>query len=308
MEQITNRVVMVRPANFGFNEETAKNNSFQSQNESLTSDEIAKKAIEEFDAFVSLLREHGVEVEVVQDTATPIKPDAIFPNNWFTTHEDKSVITYPMYAKLRQAERREDVLDQLTEGLSDVRRYGFEYFESEDKYLEGTGSMILDRPNKIVYACLSPRTHVDVLDKFAVLRDYKKIFFTSVDRAGGEVYHTNVIMTLGESFVVLCMESIKDEAERKMLMESLEATEKELVDISLSQVESFAGNMIQLRNAKGERFIVMSLQAKQALNDAQIEILERNGKILSPDITTIETSGGGSARCMIAENFLPIKE
>ena len=296
---------MVRPANFGYNEETAKNNSFQSKDVGLTSKEITTKAIEEFDAFVSLLRDHGIKVEVVQDTSSPIKPDAIFPNNWFTTHDDGTIVTYPMYAQARRTERREDVVDMLSGRIDASKRYSFEYFEDEHKFLEGTGSMILDRPNRIVYACLSERTHVEVLDKFSVLRNFNKVFFTSVDRNGAEIYHTNVMLTLGEDFALICMDSIKNEDERNALLKSFNDTGKELIDITYDQMESFAGNMIQLRNDMGERFVVMSLQAKNSLNAEQVKALENHGKILSPDITTIETTGGGSARCMIAEDFLP---
>ncbi len=296
---------MVRPANFGYNEETAANNSFQSIDENLSSNQIADKAIEEFDAFVQLLRNHGITVDVVQDTAEPIKPDAIFPNNWFSTHQDGTIISYPMFAEVRRFERREDVLERLSSQQKSAKRYSFEYFEDEEKYLEGTGSMILDRPNRIVYACLSQRTHVEVLDKFSVLRNYQKIFFTSVDRAGDEIYHTNVMLTLGEQFALICMESIPDEEEKQVLLNSFESTGKELIDISYDQMEAFAGNMIQLKNVRGERFVVMSLQAKNSLTEEQIERIEKHGSILSPDITTIENTGGGSARCMIAENFLP---
>ncbi len=304
MNQITNSIVMVRPVNFGFNPETAENNSFQSKIEGLSAQETQEQALREFDDFVALLRDHGIEVKVVEDTADPYTPDSIFPNNWFTTHEDGVIITYPMFAELRQKERREDILDELGKGVTSVKRYGFEYFEEEGKYLEGTGSMILDRPNRIVYACLSERTHVEILEKFSVLRNYDKVFFYSVDKGNEPVYHTNVMMTLGEHFVVICMDSVKDEEERKALYKSFMETEKEVIEITFDQMYQFAGNMIQLRNSRGERFVIMSQVAKKSLTKAQIEKIEAHGKILSPDINTIETLGGGSARCMIAENFL----
>lgn len=305
MEQITNKIIMVRPANFGYNEETADDNAFQNKDLGLSSKEITSGAIEEFDTFVELLREHGISVEVIEDTDKPRKPDAIFPNNWFTTHDDGTIITYPMYAEIRRLERREDIVELLSERVDTSRRYSFEYFEEENKFLEGTGSMILDRKNRIVYACLSERTHVEVLDKFSVLRNYKKIFFKSVDPGGDDIYHTNVMMTLGENFVLIGMESIKNEEDRKMLLDSFKTTEKEVIELSYEQLRCFAGNMLQLRNKRGERFVVMSKQAKDSLNADQINSLENHGKILSPDIKTIETSGGGSVRCMIAEDFLP---
>lgn len=305
MSQITNRIIMVRPANFGYNEETAKNNAFQNADVGLSSKEIAENAVSEFDAFVKLLQDNHIEVEVIQDSASPIKPDAIFPNNWFTTHADGSIITYPMYATVRRLERNEAFLDELGKRVENSKRYGFEYFEEEDKYLEGTGSMILDRENKMVYACLSPRTNVEILDKFCILKGYKLVFFTAVDASGGEIYHTNVMMALGEKFVVICLDTIRDEDEKKYVKLAFEKTEKEIIEISLEQMNAFSGNMIQLKNSLEERFVIMSLQSKNSLTDIQLEKIARHGKILSPDISTIENTGGGSARCMIAENFLP---
>ena len=305
MEQITNKVIMIRPANFKFNEETAENNAFQTKDIGLSSKEVAVKAVKEFDNFVSILLDNGIEVEVIQDTDKPIKPDAIFPNNWFSMHQDGTIITYPMHAEIRRPERREDIVEMLIAKVKSPRRYGFEYFEEDGKFLEGTGSMILDRANDIIYACLSPRTHVKVLEKYSVLRNYSKIFFTALDRSGLEIYHTNVMVAVGEHFALICLESVKNEVEKKQLLDSFEKYGKEIIDINYDQLESFAGNMLQLKNTKGDRFIVMSQNARKSLKKDQITALEKHGKILSPDITTIETIGGGSARCMIAENFLP---
>ncbi len=304
MNQITDSVIMVRPVNFGFNPETAKDNAFQSEISGLNAQNSQDQALNEFDAFVDLLLSNGIKVDVVQDQIEPHTPDSIFPNNWFTTHEDGVVITYPMFSPLRRNERREDILDDLMKGVKGSKRYGFEYYEDSEKYLEGTGSMILDRTNKVVYACLSDRTHVEILEKFTVLRAYEKVFFYSTDKTGVPVYHTNVMMTLGEGFVLICMESIKDELEKKALVKKLKETNKEIIEISMDQMHQFAGNMIQLKNTSGKRFVVMSLQAKESLNSDQIAALESHGTILSPDLRTIETLGGGSARCMIAENFL----
>lgn len=302
-EQITSSIIMVRPANFGFNVETAKNNAFQKKIDEMSASDIKKQALIEFDQMVDELRTNGIEVTVWEDTESPIKPDAVFPNNWFTTHADNSIITYPMYAPLRQQERRDDLLEQISE--STTKRYGFEYFEEKQRFLEGTGSMILDRENKIVYACLSQRTDVEILNKFAVLKGYKKVHFDAVDLNGDPVYHTNVIMALGEDFVAICLDCVKDEDEKAMLIHHFNETNKEIVDLTFDQINAFSGNMIQLKNKEGKRFVVMSKQAKQALTKDQRIILEKSSTIISPDITTIETIGGGSARCMIAENYLP---
>ena len=295
---------MVRPANFGYNTETADSNGFQNKELGLSSQKIIENAITEFDEFVKLLRGQGITVQVLEDTTHPIKPDAVFPNNWFTTHQDGSIVTYPMYAENRRLERREDLIDIIGSNIPKIKRYGFEYFEEESKFLEGTGSMILDRTNKIVYACLSPRTNIEILDKFSILKSYQVVFFTAVDRKGSEIYHTNVLMTLGEEFVVICLESIKDTDEKKALLEHFKRTNKEVIEIDYDQMDDFAGNIIQLKNGSEDRFIIMSASAFQSLNSNQIEALEKHGTIICPDLKTIEKIGGGSARCMIAENFL----
>lgn len=302
MDQITSKIIMVRPANFGFNPETAVNNSFQTIDEEYSKKELSKIAIEEFDSMVQLLRSHGIEVLVWEDTANPVKPDAIFPNNWFSTHADNSILTYPMYAEIRRLERREDLIDSIS---NSSRRYSFENYESEGKYLEGTGSMILDRENKIVYACLSQRTNIEVLNKFSVLRGFKTVYFTSVDKDNEPIYHTNVMMGLGEKFAAICLDSISNLEERKSVVNILEETGKEIIDLGYNQINNFAGNLIQLKNTSDDRFIVMSKQAKDSLTSEQLNSLEKHGKILCPDISTIENTGGGSARCMIAENYLP---
>lgn len=301
-DQITSKIIMVRPANFGFNHETAVNNSFQSIDDNHSKKELKDIAIEEFDSMVELLRSHGIEVLVWEDTAKPVKPDAIFPNNWFSTHSDNSILTYPMYAEVRRLERREDLIDSIS---NDSRRYSFENYEVEGKYLEGTGSMILDRENKIVYACLSQRTNIEVLNKFSVLRGLKTVYFTSVDSNNAPIYHTNVMMGLGEKFVAICLDSITNEDERSHVEQVLLDTGKEIIDLGYDQINNFAGNLIQLKNTSGDRFIIMSKQASESLTDEQRLALEKHGKILSHDISTIENTGGGSARCMIAENYLP---
>ncbi len=307
MRQITDKIMMIRPASFQFNEETAANNSFQTEGD-YDNEMIKAKAIEEFDEMVSTLRSKGITVEVIQDTATPVKPDAIFPNNWISFHKDGTVITYPMYAENRRIERREDIIDTLGEKYKVEKRYTFDYYEEENRFLEGTGSMLFDREHNIVYACLSPRTDIVILEKYSVLMGAKKIAFRSVDREGEDIYHTNVMMALGVDFCVICLDSIKNEVEKKEVVESLEATGKKIIEISYDQMEHFAGNMLQVANAEGERYLVLSQSAYDSLTKKQLETLSELTNILPIPITTIETLGGGSVRCMMAEVFLPIKD
>jgi len=205
---------MVRPANFGFNEQTAENNAFQTLDTSLNNQEISKKAIEEFDIFVQKLRNAGINVIIAEDTVKPVKPDAIFPNNWITFHNDGTIITYPMYAPVRRLERNEEIIEQITKRFEIKKRQHLEHFEDSNRYLEGTGSMILDRVNKIVYACISPRTDDLLLEKFCELTDYRKMVFHAVDENDQEIYHTNVMMALGETFVIICLETIKNKEEK----------------------------------------------------------------------------------------------
>lgn len=296
---------MVRPANFGYNTETAVNNTFQTSDNGEDSAKISQKAIEEFDNLVRKLRDQDIVVLVCEDSAVPAKSDAVFPNNWISTHENAVLITYPMYSVNRRAERREEIIENLGESFKIKKRYSFEYYESEDKYLEGTGSMILDRKNKIVYASLSDRTDPQVLEKFCVLSNYRKIVFNSV-AAGAPIYHTNVMMALGTTFVVICMDCIPDEDEQKELKASFEKTGKEIIAITLDQMNAFAGNMLQLGSEEGKSFLVMSEQAFKSLEPEQVKIIQEHTEILYAPIETIEKYGGGSVRCMIAENFLPI--
>ncbi|MFK8006198.1 MAG: citrulline utilization hydrolase CtlX [Saprospiraceae bacterium] len=304
-QQTTSNILMIRPTNFGFNEETAANNSFQTKAKVLTPDQVKKRAMEEFDNFVTKMRGEGINVIVMDDTDEPIKPDAVFPNNWVTFHQDGVVITYPMYSEIRRKERREDVLEKLKEQFQIEGTFRLEKFEAENRFLEGTGSMILDRVNKICYACTSPRTDEGLLDIFCELGHFQKAAFQSVDANGEDIYHTNVMMALGEDFVVIGMSTIKDEAQKKMLLDLFEKTNKEIIDISFEQILSFAGNMLQVRNEKGETYLVMSQQAFESLTDEQIKKIEIRTKILYSPIEAIETLGGGSARCMMAEVFLP---
>lgn len=303
--QTTDTLLMVRPARFGFNAETAANNAFQTNDQSRTPAEIQRDAVQEFDAFVATLREAGVRVIVAQDNEEPLKPDAVFPNNWVSFHHDGAVITYPMFSPLRRRERREEVVAQAIKdaGFDNSNRVHLEKYEAEDRYLEGTGSMILDHDYRIVYACISRRTDEALLAEFASVIGYEPVAFRSVDERGQDVYHTNVMMALGETFVVICLDSVPDEAERAMLTAKFAVTDKEIISISLAQMNAFAGNMLQVRNTTGDTFLVMSEQAYKSLTADQIARIGAHTRILHSPLYTIETYGGGSARCMLAEIF-----
>lgn len=305
--QTTSHLLMVRPANFGFNEETAASNAFQSNAGNLSNEEVSRLALEEFDGFVEKLRAVGVDVTVAQDTNRPLKPDAVFPNNWVSFHQDGTIVTYPMFAPVRRLERREDILRQVQQKFSVERKLQLEEYEDIDQYLEGTGSMIIDRPNRLVYACLSPRTHLDLLVRYCKLMGYEAVPFHALDAAGKEIYHTNVMMALGESFVVICLESVQSEIENELLRQRFMATGKEIIEISLGQMAAFAGNMLQVRSTGGEAWLVMSERAFRSLSTEQVARIERHTNILHAPLYHIENYGGGSARCMMAEVFLPLR-
>lgn len=294
---------MIRPRHFGFNAETAKNNAFQQTETKLSPSEISSRAREEFDLFVDKLRAKRVEIDVIEDTETPGSFDAVFPNNWISMHEDGAVITYPMYSPLRRLERREDILEFLEDKYQVARRYSFEFSEDDEMYLEGTGSMVLDRANAVVYACLSPRTHLELLQRFSVLRGMQLVAFKAT-HAGSLIYHTNVLMALGQQFALCCLDAVESEEGRKKLTASFVNTGKEIIEISREQMGAFAGNMLQLLTVNGEALIVMSTQACQSLSQNQLVRLEKHGEILHSSLDVIEYFGGGSARCMMAENFL----
>jgi hypothetical protein len=304
MRQITNHLLMVRPVSFGYNEETATNNAFQVNDPSLDPQQIREQAVLEFESFVHRLRDAGVNVHVVEDSRSPVKPDAVFPNNWVTFHEDGRVVTYPMNAPTRRHERREDIIEALGNRFRISQRIHFEGAEAEKRFLEGTGSLILDRPNRIAYACLSPRTDESLLDEFCERMDFRKVAFTAVDGDGKQIYHTNVMMALGETFVVVCLDSVPDADERAHLVQQFENTNKEVIDISLPQMMQFAGNMLQVASQDGQSYLVMSEQAYESLTTEQVDAIKRHTKPLHSPLYTIERYGGGSARCMMAEVFL----
>jgi hypothetical protein len=298
---------MVRPAHFAFNEETAANNAFQSRDNNMSAETMAQNALREFDAFVARLRDAGVQVIVAEDAPEPVKPDAVFPNNWVTFHQDGLMVTYPMYAPTRRQERRQEVIDAvLKAGFQITKRLNLEGNEGAGRFLEGTGSIIFDHPNRLAYACLSPRTDAGLLNDLCRQIDYQPVVFHAVDGHNQEIYHTNVMMALGETFVVICLDTVRDVGERRMLEEKFAATGKTIVEISPAQMNAFAGNMLQVRNAGGDTILVMSEQAYRALTPAQVSVLETHTRLLHSPIDTIETYGGGSARCMMAEVFLPV--
>jgi hypothetical protein len=305
--QTTSSILMVRPSNFGFNTETAANNAFQVNDTSLSVAEIQQKAMLEFDNFVTILRGHGINVVVAEDSPLPVKTDAVFPNNWITSHGDGTMVLYPMNAPSRRLERAENVIEVVETQFSVKKVLHLEHYEDVPSFLEGTGSMILDRVNDICYACLSPRTDLSLLEEWCDIMKHECVAFHAVDGQGQDIYHTNVMMALGETFVVICMDTVRDEAEKRNLIEHFEATKKEIIGISIAQMLSFAGNMLQVRNDAEQTFLVMSKQAYDSLNDTQIAVIQKHTQIVYADIKTIETYGGGSARCMLAEMFFDKK-
>jgi len=302
--QSTSNILMIRPVSFGFNEQTAESNAFQ--NRDANQQTVQDKALAEFDHFVKTLEHAGVQVTVVNDTPQPHTPDSIFPNNWVSFHDDGTIFLYPMQAENRRLERREDIITDLEDKFKVGHVIDLSRFEADNRFLEGTGSMVLDRENKIAYACLSPRTDKQVLDLFCDQAGYKAISFDAADEHGKAIYHTNVLMCVGSKFAVICADSIPNPHERIVVLESLKSNQKEVITITFDQMNHFAGNMLEVKNKIGETLIVMSKNAFNALDGEQKTILEKYGKLVYADINTIETNGGGSARCMMAEVHLPL--
>ncbi len=308
MEQITNTVLMVRPVSFRMNEETAVNNYFQEELQ-LKNEEINKKAQQEFDAFVKKLEAVGVNVVVVKDKKELDTPDSIFPNNWVSFHQDGKAAVYPMFAENRRRERRMEffeVLESKGFGISEV----VDYTEAEDEevYLEGTGVLILDRINRKAYCALSVRADEELLIEFCEDFEYSPVIFKAFQDVKGKrlpIYHTNVMMCVAEEFTVICADCIDDVKERKSVLKHLKQDGKEIITITEAQMHQFAGNMLQLKGAEGKNYLVMSTTAHKSLTASQIRTIEKHCEILSSDLNTIETCGGGSARCMMAEVFLP---
>ncbi len=309
MKQTTNSILMIRPVAFRMNEQTAVNNYYQKVLDGLSVETVNAKAQEEFDAFVHKLRMVGVDVIVVEDTKTPDTPDSIFPNNWISFHESGDVALYPMFAENRRHERREDVLDILEDqGFVINEIMDYTSAEEDGYFLEGTGSILLDRENDKAYCALSPRADEELFIEFCEDFEYTPVIFEAFQTVNGErklIYHTNVMMCLGETFAVICADCIDDKKERKMVLESLRGDEKEVILITEDQVNNFAGNMLEVKGSDDRRYLVMSKSARQSLTKKQIALLEEHVTILSSSLDTIEACGGGSARCMMAEVFLP---
>ena len=304
--QLASAVLMIRPVRFESNPQTAASNRFQGKT-SASAGEQQAAALREFDALVEALQSRGVEVVVVDDTPEPHTPDSIFPNNWISFHGDGRVVLYPMDAGNRRAERRTDVIEHLADvagyTVSDV--VDLSPHEDAGHYLEGTGSMVLDRIHRIAYACLSTRTQLDPLGDFAQRLDYDVVAFDAVDRNGVPIYHTNVLMNIGETLAVICDEAIVREEQREAVLQRLHASGREVMRLSYDQLDAFAGNMLELKNGDGRRLLAMSQQAYDSLDDAQREIIAKNGDVLAVPIDNIEASAGGSVRCMLAEIHLP---
>jgi len=292
---------MIRPLHFLFNEETALNNSFQVRGDQ---ENLTEKAILEFDTFVSILRAEGVDVTVVEDSADPHTPDAIFPNNWISFHSSGIYCLYPMFAPNRRKERKSEVISVIQNNFHYNHLIDFTGYESENLFLEGTGSMVLDREKRLAYACLSPRTNETVLHDFCNKLNYQAIVFHAVNESGQAIYHTNVMMCVGDRYVVVCLDSITDPSEKKYVEDSILNSGKEIIRISTHQMNHFAGNMLQLENERREKILVMSSAAWDVLLPDQREKLTKYNRILHTPLSQIETNGGGSARCMIAEIHL----
>ena len=301
--QTTKNILLVRPSNFIFNTETEPSNAFQvkvNDNEDL----IKQKVLAEFEAFASTLQSKGINVFVFNDTAFPAKPDAIFPNNWVTFHPDGTVILYPMFAHNRRQERRQDIIDSLQKHFEVTNVIDLSEYEKENRFLEGTGSIVFDHDNKIAYACLSQRTDKELFIEVCKRLHYKPVYFYSHDTGGKEIYHTNVMMCIAERFAVICLDSITDKEERENIFHSLTITGHQIIDITFEQMNRFAGNMLAITTNDNKNILALSQSSLDSLTTNQKQEIEKYSELLPLSIHTIETIGGGSARCMIAEIFL----
>ena len=308
MKQITNNIMMIEPVSFNYNTETAINNYYQINNTALSKEEIQQKALKEFKEFVSLLRSKNINVIVFKDTENPKTPDSIFPNNWVSFHIDGEIVLYPMYAKNRRLERRNEIIQKLRDDFIVTKINDFSYYENQELYLEGTGSMILDRENKICYAAISDRTNKNIVNDFCNQLNFKPILFTSNQDVRGKrlaIYHTNVMMCITTNFAIVCLDSIDCNEEKDRVIDILNETKKEIISISEEQTNKFAGNMLEVEGDK--KYLVMSKSAYSCLTENQIKKINKYCEILYSDLSTIEDYGGGSARCMMAEIFLPLK-
>ncbi len=298
--QTTDTVLMMKPAAFGYNEETSVNNHFQTNS---GESDIPERARQESEAFIALLEESGINVIAVEDTPEPHTPDSVFPNNWFSTHEDGTLVLYPMFAPNRRLERKPAVLDVIRANFNVKRTVDLTCYEKRGLFLEGTGSMVLDRVNRIAYACRSPRTSAEVLEDLCGRIDYEPLLFDAFDAGGTRIYHTNVMMSIGTEIAVICQDSIRDLSQRTRVRESLEKSGRTVMEISLGQMNCYAGNMLEIRNRAGDPCLILTLTAYGCLSNEQRGILESRMKLIIPSLECIEKNGGGSARCMLAELF-----
>ncbi|MBB4806480.1 hypothetical protein HNP38_001776 [Chryseobacterium defluvii] len=306
--QTTDTVLMIEPIAFGYNAQTAKNNYFQVEQKDF---DVQEKALQEFNNFVEKLRNKGINVITVKDTAEPHTPDSIFPNNWVSFHKDGKVVLYPMFAPNRRVERRNDIIETIkTQGYNVEEIDDWSSLEADEKFLEGTGSMIFDHDHKIAYGSVSLRLDEKLFREFCEKYGFIPIVFHSFQTVGSQrlpIYHTNVMMCVADQFVVICLDCIDDELERGKVIETIKNSGKEIIEISEEQMQQFAGNMLQVQNTAGEKFLVMSETAYRSLTPKQVSDIEKYCEIIYSDLNTIEVNGGGSARCMLAEVFLPKK-
>lgn len=306
--QITDTILMIRPVNFRMNEQTAVNNYYQKVLDNLLPETVQAKALQEFDTFVEELRAAGISVIVVEDTREPDTPDSIFPNNWISFHAEATVALYPMFAENRRAERREEVLDVVEEqGFRIETIVDYTEAEEDEVFLEGTGSMVLDRVNRKAYCALSPRANEELFIEFCENFEYTPVIFTAYQTVEGKrrvIYHTNVMMCIAEDFAVICPDSLDDKKERRNVVNHLKEDGKEIISITEDQVNNFAGNMLQVAGQDGTKYLVMSTAARNSLTPGQKAAIEKHCRILSSSLDVIEACGGGSARCMMAEVFL----
>ena len=304
--QLTSTVMMIRPAGFESNPLTAASNRFQGKSSASPAEQHAT-ALREFDELVAALRDADIDVIVIDDTAEPPTPDAIFPNNWISTHADGRIVLYPMEAENRRTERRADIVERLDAGRLISEVIDLSEHEADGHYLEGTGSMVLDRANHVAYACVSTRTHLDPLGDFAQRLGYDVVAFEAVDSSGVPIYHTNVLMNVGENLAVICDEAIPRDDQREAVLARLRDTGHDIMHLSYAQLDAFAGNMLELRSRSGEKVVALSQQAWDSLDAEQRATLSASGRIVSAPIDNIEASAGGSVRCMLAEIHLPAK-
>ena len=305
LKQQCSRVLMIEPSQFGFNAQTANSNVFQHQS-SLSAEKIQQLAQEEFQTFVAQLKAAGIDVHALKNTAKGPHPDAVFPNNWMSLHRDGTLVLYPMLTENRRLERDPKIIDYLQANFDVHQIKDFTKRELHGEILEGTGSMVFDHLHKVAYACLSERTSRGLFEEVCQFLDYDPVSFDACDEHGNEIYHTNVMMTIGETYAIICTESIFNRKERKKVIEKLQATGHNVIPISFAQMRNFAGNALELINKKGERILVISQSAIAVLTSHQINALEKEVHLLPISIPTIERIGGGSVRCMLAELFCPL--